>query len=260
MLLEDRPIRPVTPLVAVRRVRCGRREPGPLSIFLPFEIGRIHPVAAAFIALCGRNTETEAASEETSMTSARPLIAIFLSALLLLNCLPAAAATIVKAFGKADSVIINISGELLRGDENRFVDIAGTAAGAVVALDSPGGNLVAGIAIGKVIHFKHFDTLVPNGSACASACALAWLGGASRLMGATGRIGFHAPYVRRPGGGIISASPAGNAFVAAYLKELGLSKQAIIYITETPPEKLKWLGFLEARKVGIEVLRAGRPP
>ena len=79
-------------------------------------------------------------------------------------------------------------------------------------------------------------------------------------MGATGRIGFHAPYFRAPGGGIASASPAGNALVAAYLNGLRLSPEAIHYITETPPEKLKWLGFLEARKVGIEVQRAGRPP
>lgn len=194
------------------------------------------------------------------MTSARHLIALVLPVLSLLNCSPAAAATIVKSTGQANAVVIDISGVLLPGDQDRFVAIAGTSARAVVALDSPGGNLVAGIAIGKIIRFKHFDTLVSNGQACASACALAWLGGASRLMGATGRIGFHAPYLRGPSGGIASASPAGNAYVVAYLNELGLSKEAIIYITETPPEKLKWLGFLEARKVGIEVLRAGRPP
>jgi hypothetical protein len=195
-----------------------------------------------------------------SMISAGRLIAALLPALSFLVCLPATAATIAEAPGSAGSVVIKVSGELLFGDEIRFAQMTGSAAGAVVVFESPGGSLLAGIAIGKVIHFKRFETLVPNGRACASACALAWLGGVSRLMGATGRIGFHAPYTRAPGGGIASASPAGNALVAAYLNELGLPKKAILYITETPPEKLKWLGFLEARTVGIEVQRAGRPP
>ena len=186
--------------------------------------------------------------------------AVFLFALSLLYCSPGQAARIVKTEGQAASVVIKVSGELLRGDENKFIQIAGTAESATVIFQGPGGNLFAGIEIGKVIRFKRFDTLVPNGNVCASACALAWLGGASRLIGATGRIGFHAPYFRGPGGSILAASRTGLAFVAEYLHELGLSKAAIHYITETPPEKLKWLGFLEARTVGIEVQRAGRPP
>jgi len=184
---------------------------------------------------------------------------VVLSALSLLNCVPTQAARIVKAQGQAGSVVITVSGELVRGDENRFVQIAGTAESATVTFQGPGGNLFAGIEIGKVIRFKHFDTLVPNGSVCASACALAWLGGDSRLIGATGRIGFHAPYFRGPAGSIIAA-PLGQAFVKQYLHELGLSEPATVYITETPPQKLKWLGFLEARMVGIDVQRAGRPP
>jgi hypothetical protein len=183
-----------------------------------------------------------------------------LSAALLSTSVAAHAAKIVESKGETDSVLIRVSGELVAGDENKFVQIAGASDRATVIFQGPGGNLVAGIAIGKIIRFKHFDTLVPNGNVCASACALAWLGGASRLIGATGRIGFHAPYLRAPGGGILAASPAGQNFVKQYLNELGLSTQAIVYITETPPQKLKWLGFLEARTVGIEVQRAGRPP
>jgi hypothetical protein len=192
------------------------------------------------------------------MISARRIIAALIRLLLLFNCLPTAAATIAKAPGRAGSVVISVSGGLVAGDQSRFVQSAGTVADAIVVFDSPGGNLLAGIEIGEVIHFKHFRTLVPNGNACASACALAWLGGANRLIGATGRVGFHKPYTRDSG--VVLASPFGNALVRAYLNELGLSAAAIQYITETPPEKMKWLGFLEARNVGIEVRRAGQPP
>src|SRR6476659_3556970 len=129
----------------------------------------------------------------------RGLTAALVLALSVFSGPAATAATIVKAPGRAGSVVISVAGELVLGDENRFVQIAGTVAGAVVIFNSPGGNLFAGIMIGKLIHFKKFDTLVPNGSACASACALAWLGGKSRLIGGTGRIGFHAPYTRASG-------------------------------------------------------------
>jgi len=192
------------------------------------------------------------------MISARRIIAALLPVLVLFRCLPTTAATFVKASGGAGPIVISVSGELAAGDENRFVQTAGTVAHGVVVFDSPGGNLFAGIEVGEVIHFKHFDTFVPNGSTCASACALAWLGGARRLIGATGRIGFHEPYTRNSGA--VSVSASGNALVRAYLNELGLSAVAIQYITETPPEKMKWLGFLEARHVGIEVRRAGQPP
>ncbi len=179
-------------------------------------------------------------------------------ALSILNCEAARAASIIKARGNAESVVIRVAGELAASDQDRFVQIAGSLARALVVFDSPGGNLFAGLEIGKIIRFKQFDTLVPNGSACASACALAWLGGATRLIGATGHIGFHAPFTR--GSGVISVSAVGNAAVIRYLNELGLSAAATLYITKTPPEQMKWLGFLEARSVGIDVRRAGRPP
>jgi hypothetical protein len=185
-------------------------------------------------------------------------IAASVVALWILYAHAAIAATIVKAPSQSRSVVISVVGELVPGDEDKFVQVAGTLARAVVIFEGPGGNLFAGIEIGKIIRFKQFDTLVPNGSACASACALAWLAGATRLIGATGRIGFHAPYARRSG--VISVSAVGNAAVIAYLNELGLSAAATRYITKAPPEQMKWLGFLEARSVGIEVRRAGRPP
>jgi hypothetical protein len=58
--------------------------------------------------------------------------------------------------------------------------------------------LVAGIDIGKAIRLKDFETAVVSNknskTICASACALAWLGGTRRFMSATARIGFHAAY------------------------------------------------------------------
>lgn len=87
---------------------------------------------------------------------------------------------------------------------------------------------------GQAIHLKGFATLVPDGVQCASACALAWLGGIPRLMGETAKVGFHAVYTSN--GGQPAISSAGNALVGAYLNQLGLPTSAVLYITSPPPQ------------------------
>src|SRR5262249_54804640 len=145
--------------------------------------------------------------------------------------------------------------EFQAGDDKKFVDVALGISSAIVVFQSPGGNLLAGIEIGRAIHLKGFGTYVPDDIECASACALAWLGGRVRLMGAQGRVGFHAVYVN--GNGQPNVSSAGNALVGAYLNQLGLPTSAIVYITSAPPEGMQWLKFSDAQRVGIQVSRIG---
>ena len=84
---------------------------------------------------------------------------------------------------------------------------------------------------------------------CASACALAWLGGRVRLMGKDALVGFHAAYSGKDS----QVTSWGNALVGAYLNQLGLPSSAVVYITETPPNEIRWLSRTDARKVGIDV-------
>lgn len=115
--------------------------------------------------------------------------------------------------GKPD--IIFIVGDLSAGDEKRFIDVAINSGNAIVVFQSPGGNLLAGIEIGKAIRLKGFATFVPDEVQCSSACALAWLGGRVRYMSNTARIGFHAAYVEADGRPAVSS--AGNALVGPIL-------------------------------------------
>jgi hypothetical protein len=151
--------------------------------------------------------------------------------------------------GGAD--IISVVGDLALGDEKQFINVALNSGNAIVVFQSPGGNLIAGIEIGKAIHLKGFATYVPDTVQCASACALAWLGGRVRYMSNTARVGFHAVYV--DSGGQVAVSSAGNALVGAYLNQLGLPASAIIYITDAPPEGMQWLNFTDAQHYGIDV-------
>jgi ATP-dependent protease ClpP protease subunit len=147
--------------------------------------------------------------------------------------------------------VIAITGELTLGDERKFIQIALPIAHAVVQFNSNGGSLHAGIEIGKAIKLKRFDSLVKHGTYCASACALAWLAGARRFMEPAARVGFHAAYEVENGQAKTSGS--GNAVVGAYLNQLGLSVEAIVYISTAAPESMQWLNATDANRYGIRV-------
>lgn len=95
--------------------------------------------------------------------------------------------------------VVLLEGPLVSSDDAAFRSHVGRLTKAIVTFDSDGGSLLAGIAIGKTIRLKSFVTAVIDGQRCASACALAWLGGSPRLMGTRAYIGFHAAYVDKAG-------------------------------------------------------------
>jgi ATP-dependent protease ClpP protease subunit len=145
--------------------------------------------------------------------------------------------------------LILVHGELVPSDIDQFRAVAGSVQKAVVALDGPGGNLLAGISIGEMIRLRNFETVVLDQNYCASACALAWLGGTSRYMAPTGRIGFHAAWNSKSG----EVSGVANALVGAYLNKIGMGLQAIVYITAAAPNSMMWLTLDDAKNYGIDV-------
>lgn len=173
---------------------------------------------------------------------------------------PAPAATIDIETSVIDDEpvsFITIEGEIEFGDEARFADLAIGLPHGIVLLNSPGGNVHAGIEIGKAIRLKGFGTAVAGGHHCASACALAWLGGIQRMMSSDSAVGFHAVYLDSDPDRL--ADSVGNALVGAYLNSIGLAPQAIAYITEAQPREMRWLSFEDARAVGIEVISLDPP-
>lgn len=146
--------------------------------------------------------------------------------------------------------LVTVKGELDLADTIEFRRKTERLSEAVVLFASPGGNAMAGVQIGKVIRQKKFLTVVPSRINCASACALAWLGGTPRFMAQDSQIGFHAAYVMKSGRPRKSA--VANEVIAAYLKQLALPPRAIAHITTAPPERLYWLTLDKARDLGIE--------
>jgi hypothetical protein len=147
------------------------------------------------------------------------------------------------------SVIVEVVGPIVGGDSLAFKNKIDDLERALVVLRSPGGSLREGLAIGALIRQKGFVTAVAEDTFCASACALAWLGGRTRLMRETSKIGFHAAYVK--GGSYKRESGVGNALVGAYLRDMGLSLEVIEYVTSAGPDEIQWLSFRDAIRLGI---------
>ncbi len=178
----------------------------------------------------------------------------------ILSGAPASAATIDIQTTNIDGEpvsFITVEGQLEAGDEVRFADLAIRLPSGAVLFGSPGGDLNAGIEIGKAIRLKGFVTMAVEPYGCASACALAWLGGMTRFMGADYAIGFHAVYLASDPNRL--ADSVGNALVGAYLNQIGMTPQAIAYITEVQPQGMRWMSFEDAQSIGIAVLPLDPP-
>jgi len=177
---------------------------------------------------------------------------LFISAaLVILLMTGAASAARIDVDRNGDTPTVTVRGTLETDDGKRFATAVAGLTKAMVLFNSNGGDLDAGLAIGRAIRQGKFATAVPAGVQCASACALAWLGGTTRYMANSARIGFHAAYVEERGGA--RESGVGNALVGAYLNALGLPEAAVIYMTSAAPEDIQWLTMEDARKLGVAV-------
>jgi hypothetical protein len=162
----------------------------------------------------------------------------------------AVAATITLAPQTPDRPnVITVEGSLDSVDGDQFAAKAASLRSAIVAFGSDGGSVVAGVRIGEAIRRNGFSTFVPDGRRCASACALAWLGGVERFIGADASIGFHAG--RDPT--LDEETGSRNAVVGAYLTKIGLPSEAISYITRASPNETPWLNLSDVAQRGVRV-------
>lgn len=171
-----------------------------------------------------------------------------LAALAFLVSVSTSNAASIQAEGPFDGLhIISVSGQINFGDEAKFLQIAANVPRAVVIFGSPGGNLTASIEIGKMIRLRGYGTYVGPRVVCASGCAIAWLGGATRAAHPNAMIGFHAASMDG------SVTSVGNAEIGAYFGLLGLSRAAIRLFTEAAPSDMFWLTPPMANALGLEV-------
>ena len=159
---------------------------------------------------------------------------------------------------KLDQHIIFADGEIQDGDAKKLEHLIRNSdlnplSDYVVRLNSPGGSLLEGIQIGTVIRAATLQTFISRGDICASACALAFLGGTKRYATGTGIgrrmefgaiLGFHG---FRNGTDVVSfenktftKSRIATALILEYASEMkGVDLGWLAQAQNVPPEKLR---------------------
>jgi hypothetical protein len=134
-----------------------------------------------------------------------------------------------------------------------------------VYFNSPGGSLLAAMAIGRLIRERGFDTKVGRRSAhpsqtaaavCYSACPFAYAGGVRRFLDAESVLGVHEAANRVP-------VPDESAFqrlvdfqATQYLDEMGVSPALLVLMRSAPHDRMRLLAREEA--VGLGLVSAER--
>lgn len=145
----------------------------------------------------------------------------------------------------------------------RFVRDNNVQPGATVVLQSDGGNLLGGLALGTAIRQAGLATSVARydaasgqftgGGACASACAYAFLGGLERSVGEGARLGVHQVCGPPDKPWELSASDSQwlMAMVAVYLNQMGVRMDVMILALRTSPTDMHWLSPIELAEYAV---------
>ncbi|CAH2599158.1 conserved protein of unknown function [Rhodovastum atsumiense] len=144
---------------------------------------------------------------------------------------------------------ILLSGVIAAGDEATFHAMATTLRQAVVITTGPGGSVGPALAIGTETRARGWSTLVPEGASCASACAMVWLAGETRMLATGARIGLHALSMIRDGRR--TETHDGDAHLRRWLTGLGYPLDVTATIVNTQAAFIRWYDAVELRANGI---------
>ncbi len=123
-----------------------------------------------------------------------------------------------------------------------------------VHFDSDGGSLLGAMRLGRFIRAKLFDTAVGAANdkpgVCASACAYAFAGGQNRYYsGGDSRLGVHRFYATADVGD--DATQLMNAVLLAYLREMEVDPELLIYAAAAGRSEITWLDRPTAERLKL---------
>lgn len=167
---------------------------------------------------------------------------------------------------------IQLSGFIEEGDAYRLkLYIAGLTKRKNIAvyLNSDGGNLMEGMALGRLFHDGQIKTVIEENMLCASSCALAFLGGFNKNTGRIWRtkssnasLGFHTFYNNFKPDAVFTADEA-NVLVRVsqfiilemitYFEEMGVSTALLKKTLSTDSDEMYWVDNSEALDFGFHI-------
>jgi hypothetical protein len=164
--------------------------------------------------------------------------------------------------GSVAQWVLYLDGPIESGADRRLADFIeqqhiGRAA---VYFNSPGGSLLAGMAVGRVLRGRGFTTDVgrrtadprrPSTGVCYSACPFAYAGGVLRSLRAGSVLGVHRAHNRLPVPDEETFERRVEADATAYLRAMGVDPGLVALMRESPPGEIRLLGAAELRALGL---------
>ena len=156
---------------------------------------------------------------------------------------------------------IYAEGEISQGSAEQFAAFVQREGikNARVLFNSPGGSLMEGIKLGRVIRALGFDTGIgvysrdfdPNAnsqSICASACAYSFAGGVNRFLDeSSGRLGLHQFYGNTTEDVTGEMAQQVSGLLVTYLDQMGVDARAFAISTTANRDGMVWLNPEDAR-------------
>src|SRR5262245_15210737 len=188
------------------------------------------------------------------------------------------AATIERMdVGRADVVVFMINGQFAGGETielQRQIAKLPTNLPVSVILHSPGGSLREGLELGEFFYKARISTFVMGyGGLCASACALAFLGGRdaktgkpSRVKMNGGRLGFHQFNISRSEAdkakvyskadmeATLKGTRSVTFAIMTYLTRIQEDMSKLHLMLKAPSEDMNFISSAEALALGINVM------
>jgi hypothetical protein len=155
-----------------------------------------------------------------------------------------------------DTTLLYLDGRIDPGAPERLSRALNGVGGQIdVWLNSPGGNLFAGMQLGRIIrargastHIIDHRTLQPG--ECYSACSLTFLGGVHRFNDNGGRYGVHRASLG-PAPGDVDRGQDFSAAVDGYLREMGIDPRLLELWMRARPDEMYVLSRREAEDLGV---------
>jgi hypothetical protein len=152
---------------------------------------------------------------------------------------------------RQDETVLLVSGVIGPGAHQQFRAALSQGSPDLVVLDGPGGVLGEALLIAEEVRRRHMSTLVAPNQRCASACAVVFLSGRVKYLGAGAAVGLHsASYADG------RADPEATELMAAYLRQVGVPGNTLRRMAQTAPNEIRWLTVAEQQAIGIRAYRA----
>lgn len=145
------------------------------------------------------------------------------------------------------------------------LDEAGLAAGDLVLLASPGGDLSQAVIMGEIIRSRGLATAVGTADAsgrvkpayCASACVLVYAGGKPRFGVLGSALGVHRFVTSKATSDPVADTQRVAGAVLGYMTKMGVSSSVVEAMSET--REIRWLAPKDALAMNLITDPLGKP-